>query len=187
MMRLAVAARPFPFGMAIELALTTGMRRSEVRALRRSDLNDDGTITVSHTGRRRGRLLPQGAQDPELRPDDTPRQAHAPGPQDHAGRMAPRRRIRPIGPLRPRRAGAGEPPPQPHPARQRLRRPLQDERLSLHLPRPAQRPRHDDDRSGRQRPHGRKLPGPRERVRDPQHRHRRGHGRRLSHQVRSLR
>ena len=33
---------------AIELALTTGMRRGEVCALRWSDLNDDGTITVSH-------------------------------------------------------------------------------------------------------------------------------------------
>ena len=48
MMRLAVAAQPSPLGMAIELALTTGMRRGEVCALRRSDLGDDGTVTVSH-------------------------------------------------------------------------------------------------------------------------------------------
>ena len=48
MMRLAVAAQPSPLGMAIELALTTGMRRGEVCALRWSDLSDDGTMTVSH-------------------------------------------------------------------------------------------------------------------------------------------
>ncbi|MGI6535115.1 MAG: tyrosine-type recombinase/integrase [Eggerthellaceae bacterium] len=48
MMRLAAAAQPAPLGMAIELALTTGMRRGEVCALRWSDLGDDGTITVSH-------------------------------------------------------------------------------------------------------------------------------------------
>ena len=34
MMRLAMAAQPSPLGMAIELALTTGMRRGEVCALR---------------------------------------------------------------------------------------------------------------------------------------------------------
>jgi integrase len=34
--------------VAIKLALTTGIRRGEVYALRWSDLNDDGTITVSH-------------------------------------------------------------------------------------------------------------------------------------------
>ena len=48
MMKLARAAQPQPLGMAIELALTTGMRRGEVCALRWSDLGDDGTVTVSH-------------------------------------------------------------------------------------------------------------------------------------------
>ena len=48
MLRLAVAAQPQPLGMAVELALTTGMRQGEVCALRWSDLGDDGTITVSH-------------------------------------------------------------------------------------------------------------------------------------------
>lgn len=48
MLKLARAAQPQPLGFAIELALTTGMRRGEVCALRWSDLNDDGTITVSH-------------------------------------------------------------------------------------------------------------------------------------------
>ena len=48
MMGLAVAAQPPPLGMSIELALTTGMRRGEVCALRRSNLGDDGTVTVSH-------------------------------------------------------------------------------------------------------------------------------------------
>ena len=48
MLRLAVAAQPSPLGMAIVLALTTGMRRGEVCALRWSDLGDDGTVTVSH-------------------------------------------------------------------------------------------------------------------------------------------
>lgn len=47
MIRLARAAQPQPLGMAIELALTTGMRRGEVCALRWSDLGDDGTITVN--------------------------------------------------------------------------------------------------------------------------------------------
>ena len=48
MMRLARSAQPEPLAMAIELALTTGMRRGEICALRWSDLNDDGSITVSH-------------------------------------------------------------------------------------------------------------------------------------------
>ena len=48
MMRLAVAAQPSPLGMSIELALTTGMRRGEVCALRWSDLGNDGTVTASH-------------------------------------------------------------------------------------------------------------------------------------------
>jgi integrase len=47
MLGLAVRAEAeSPLGMAIELALTTGMRRGEVCALRWSDLGDDGTITV---------------------------------------------------------------------------------------------------------------------------------------------
>ncbi len=48
MLALARNAQPEPLGIAIELALTTGMRRGEVCALRWSDLGDDGTITVSH-------------------------------------------------------------------------------------------------------------------------------------------
>ena len=48
MLELARRAQPAPLGIAIELALTTGMRRGEVCALRWSDLSDDGTITVSH-------------------------------------------------------------------------------------------------------------------------------------------
>jgi len=48
MMQLARTAQPQALGMAIELALTTGMRRGEVCALRWSDLNDDCTINVSH-------------------------------------------------------------------------------------------------------------------------------------------
>ena len=48
MMQLARSAQPQALGMAIELALTTGMRRSEVCALRWSDLNKDCSITVSH-------------------------------------------------------------------------------------------------------------------------------------------
>ena len=46
MLRLAREAQPQPLAIAIELALTTGMRRGEVCALRWSDLNDEGTITV---------------------------------------------------------------------------------------------------------------------------------------------
>lgn len=48
MLAFARKAQPEPLGVAIELALTTGMRRGEVCALRWSDLGDDGTITVSH-------------------------------------------------------------------------------------------------------------------------------------------
>lgn len=47
MLELARRAQPAPLGIAIELALTTGMGRGEVCALRWSDLSDDGTITVS--------------------------------------------------------------------------------------------------------------------------------------------
>lgn len=46
MLELARMAQPTPLGIAIELALTTGMRRGEVCALRWSDLSDDGTIIV---------------------------------------------------------------------------------------------------------------------------------------------
>ncbi len=46
MLDLARKAQPTPLGIAIELALTTGMRRGEVCALRWSDLNDNRTITV---------------------------------------------------------------------------------------------------------------------------------------------
>lgn len=47
MLELARRTHPAPLGIAIELALTTGMRRGEVCTLRWSDLSDDGTITVS--------------------------------------------------------------------------------------------------------------------------------------------
>lgn len=46
MLELARLAQPTPMGVAIELALTTGMRRGEVCALRWSDLSEDGIITV---------------------------------------------------------------------------------------------------------------------------------------------
>lgn len=48
MLALAREAIGQPLGLAIELAPTTGMRRGEVCALRWSDLNDDGSITVSY-------------------------------------------------------------------------------------------------------------------------------------------
>lgn len=47
MLKLAREALPEPLALAIEFALTTGMRRGEVCALRRSGFNHDGTITVS--------------------------------------------------------------------------------------------------------------------------------------------
>ena len=47
MLRLAVASQPQPLGVAIELALTTGMRRGEVCALRWGDVSDaDHSVTV---------------------------------------------------------------------------------------------------------------------------------------------
>lgn len=48
MLDLAWGAQPSALALAIELALTTGMRRGEVCALRWSDLHEDGTITVTH-------------------------------------------------------------------------------------------------------------------------------------------
>lgn len=47
MMRLARAAETTPLGLAIELALTTGMRRGEICALRWSDLGDC-EVSVNH-------------------------------------------------------------------------------------------------------------------------------------------
>lgn len=46
MLRYAREAVGTPLALAVELALTTGMRRGEVCALRWSDLGDDGTISV---------------------------------------------------------------------------------------------------------------------------------------------
>ena len=46
MLEMARNAMPEPLAIAVELALTTGMRRGEVCALRWSDLRDDGSITV---------------------------------------------------------------------------------------------------------------------------------------------
>ncbi|MBQ9021922.1 MAG: site-specific integrase [Eggerthellaceae bacterium] len=48
MLDLARRAQPAPLGIAIELALTTGMRRGEICALKWSDLNENSTITVNH-------------------------------------------------------------------------------------------------------------------------------------------
>ena len=48
MLQLARNAGPQPLALAIELALTTGMRRGEICALRWSDLHDDCSISVSH-------------------------------------------------------------------------------------------------------------------------------------------
>lgn len=47
MLLIARRALPEPLSLAIEFALTTGMRRGEVCALRWSDLGDDDTITVN--------------------------------------------------------------------------------------------------------------------------------------------
>ena len=49
MMELARAAEPSPLALAIELTLTTGMRRGEICGLRWSDLSDGGAITVNRT------------------------------------------------------------------------------------------------------------------------------------------
>lgn len=46
MLLLARSIQPMPLGLAIELALTTGMRRGEICALRWSDLLADESITV---------------------------------------------------------------------------------------------------------------------------------------------
>ena len=48
MLQLARNAQPQPLALAIELALTTGMRRGEICALKWSDLHDDCTISVTH-------------------------------------------------------------------------------------------------------------------------------------------
>ena len=46
MMRIARLAQPQRLALAIEIALTTGMRRGEVAGLRWSDFDPEGTITV---------------------------------------------------------------------------------------------------------------------------------------------
>ena len=46
MLKLARAAEPSPLGLAVELALTTGMRRGEICGLRWSDIGDC-TVTVN--------------------------------------------------------------------------------------------------------------------------------------------
>ena len=46
MLSISRRALPTPLAIAIELALTTGMRRGEVCALRWGDLSDDGIVTV---------------------------------------------------------------------------------------------------------------------------------------------
>ena len=47
MLELAIQAEPSPLALAIEIALTTGMRRGEVCGLRWSDLGEDGTLTIN--------------------------------------------------------------------------------------------------------------------------------------------
>ncbi|WP_130810703.1 site-specific integrase [Olsenella sp. Marseille-P4559] len=116
MMRLAVAAQPSPLGMAIELALTTGMRRGEVCALRWSDLGDDGTITVSHAlGNAEGGFYLKEPKTDSSERTIPPHPPHLPNAQVHAGGVAaPRSRVRPLGRLlRPGHPGAGEPTLQP--------------------------------------------------------------------------
>ena len=55
MLKLAHSFLGSPINRAIALALTTGMRRGEICALRWSDLNENGTITVSRAlGVRKG-------------------------------------------------------------------------------------------------------------------------------------
>lgn len=48
MLRLVMEAELQPFDFAVEIALTTVMRRGEACAPRWSDLSDGGTIAVSH-------------------------------------------------------------------------------------------------------------------------------------------
>ena len=146
--------------MSIELALTTGMRRGEVCALRWSDFDDAGAMTVSHA-------LGNGPGGFYLKEPKTgsfarypPHQPHDDA-QGHAGRHAPCYGRDGYGrgrPLHPGHSGAGQPSLQPHAARQGLLRLLQDGRLFLHVPRPAPHVRHHDDRGRLRRTHGGEPP-----------------------------
>lgn len=179
--------------MSIELALTTGMHRGEVCALRWSDFDDAGAMTVSHA-------LGNGPGGFYLKEPKTgsfarhpPHQPHDDDAQGHAGRHAPCYGRDGYGrgrPLHPGHSSVGQPSLQPHAARQGLLRLLQDGRFFLHVPRPAPHARHHDDRGRLRRAHGGELPRTRERVDDARHlrRHRpRGKMRRRRQGGRELR
>lgn len=181
MLALAREAIGQPLGLAIELALTTGMRRGEVCALRWSDLNDDGSVTVSHAlGNGEGGFYlkePKTGSSARTIPPHEEHLRETAGMAQGGAPAGPRVRLRPRRRVHPGHLGARQPPIQPHDARQGLRRRLQDERLLLHVPRPAPHLRHHDDRQRLRREDGGELPGARERLDDARHLRRRGPGR----------
>lgn len=68
MLELAYEAEPSPLALAIDIGLTTGMRRGEICALRYGDLNDDGTITVQRAiSHGRGGTYVKGPKTPGSR------------------------------------------------------------------------------------------------------------------------
>ena len=131
MLRLAMEAEPQPLGFAAEIALATGMRRSEACALRWPDLSDDGSITVSHAlGNGPGGFYAKEAKAgssartiPLTKHLDTTLSAR----RRDAERVAREMGVALGGPHTGHAGGEG-PALQPNAARQGLRRLLRDER-----------------------------------------------------------
>ena len=181
MLRLAVAAEATsPLGLAIELTLTTGMRRGEVCALRWSDVGGDGTVTVSHA-------LGNGEDGFYLKEPKTgssartiPLTAHTAATL-RAKRADSRRVLAKMGVPAgdPFVLGTQEPESRPYNPTQLGKDflgVLQDERLRPHVPRPSAHLCHHDDRERLRRAHRGELPGAREREHDARHLRGRGPG-----------
>ena len=171
MLELARRAQPAPLGIAIGLALATGMRRGEACALRWSDLSDVGTITVS-------RALGNGDGGFYVKEPKT----------SSSLRTIPLTR-RTFDMLRPVRTDAvrianefalpfGDPyilgtqeeksrPYNPTQLGKDFSASCKNERLQVHLPRPQAHLRHHDDRGRLRREDRGELPGTRERVDGP--------------------
>lgn len=180
MMRLAVAAQPAPLGMAIELALTTGMRRGEVCALRWSDLNDGGTISVTHAlgNGEGGFYLKEPKTESSRRTIPLTRHTFQ---TLKAMQRESRAKMAEFG-LKgdPFILGTQEPDSRPYNPTQLGKdfgafcKILQDERLQVHVPRSASHVRDDDDRGRHRRAHRGILPRPRLGEHDARHLRRRG-------------
>ena len=164
MLDLARNAFPEPLALAIEIALTTGMRLGEVCALRWSDLHDDGTISVNRAlGKAQGGFYekdPKTFTSARTIPLTRYTFRMLSVVKEDAYRLLARLGVPQADPYILGHAGARLPPIQPDTARQGLHGVLQDERLSLHVPRPSPHLRDFHDRRGRRRAHRCEPPRP---------------------------